>query len=360
MALLWTEGAEGFAAVALPQEEIPPDATPQVQRVNPSQAAAGAEVTIVVEGQNFSPGAYVSFTNPAIHVVSTRRVSGTQLEVMLAISRKASPGAVSLYVSNPASSAAEAAFTIVAAATAAPEAPAAPSAPPAPPSPTEPSTPAAPSTPAEEVHPSESSAPEVASVDPPRAAPKSEVSLKIRGKNFAQEAKVSFSNPGILVLETTVSTTTELTVRIQIAADAPTGKTSLFVVNPDDSEAEASFEVTGRTTKAAAVSGSANAAEERFEVYNLADVASIHQSHNKIKGTLILTGQMLTYEEAGKEVFSTSLSDIKEVGANVILGLNTGTFHINLTSGKTYNFIASSLRPADSQSVIDSLRKAIH
>ena len=101
---------------------------------------------------------------------------------------------------------------------------------------------------------SESSTPEVTSVDPPRASPQSEASLKITGKNFAQGAKVSFSNPGIRVLKTTASTTTKLTVRIQIAADAPTGKTSLFVVNPDGSEAEAPFEVAGGTTKAAAVS----------------------------------------------------------------------------------------------------------
>ena len=99
---------------------------------------------------------------------------------------------------------------------------------------------------------------------------------------------------------------------------------------------------------------------QRFDVYNLGDVASLLQSHNKTKGTLIVTGQKLTYEESGQEVFSTPLSEIKEVDANIILGLNTGTFHINLTSGKTYNFIAGSLRPADSQSIIDSLRKAIH
>jgi len=323
-------------------EEIPEDATPQVQQLNPSQAAPGDEVTIVVEGQNFSPGAYVSFTNPSIHVVSTRRVSATELEVKLAISRKAQPGAISLYVSNPASIAAEAEFTI------------APAAVPAPPAP------AAPSTPGAEVHPSESTTPEVTSVDPPRAAPGTKTDLKITGKNFAQGAKVGFLNPGIRVLETAVSTTAELTVRIQIAADAPTGKTSLFVVNPDDSEAEAPFEVAGGTTKAAAVSGPASPAGQRFEVYNLGDVASLLQTHNKTKGTLIVTGQKLTYEEAGQEVFSTPLSDIKAVDANIILGLSTGTFHINLTSGKTYNFIAGSLRPADSQSIIDSLRKAIH
>jgi hypothetical protein len=211
-----------------------------------------------------------------------------------------------------------------------------------------------------EVHPSESGTPEVASVDPPRAAPKSEATLKIMGKNFAQGAKVSFSNPGIRVVETTAPTTTELTVRIQIAADAPTGKTSLFVVNPDDSEVEASFEVTGKPTKAAAVSEPAGSASQRFEVYNLGDVTSLLQGPKKIKGTLTLTGQKLTYEEADKEVFSASLADIKEVRANVIFGLKTGTFHINLASGKTYNFVAGSLRPGDSESIVECLSKAIH
>jgi hypothetical protein len=206
----------------------------------------------------------------------------------------------------------------------------------------------------------EYSTPEVTRVDPPSAAPKSELSLKIEGKNFAQGAKVSFSNPGIRVLETTVSTDTELTVRIQIAPDAPTGKTSLFVVNPDDSEAEASFEVTGETSKTATGAEPAGATGERFEVYNLGDVASILQTHDKTKGTLIVAGHKLIYEEAGKRVFSTSLSEITEVGANIIFGLKTGTFHIELTSGKKYNFVAASLRSADSQSIIDSLRKAIH
>jgi hypothetical protein len=340
IALLWAEG--GLAGVALPAQDIAADATPQVQRLHPSQAAPGDEVAIVVEGQNFSPGAYVSFTSPSIHVVSTRRVSGTELEVKLAISKKAQPGAIRLYISNPASIAAEAEFTI------------APAAVPAPPAP------AAPSTPAEEVHPSDSSTPEVTGVAPPRAAPKTQASLKITGKNFAQGAKVSFLNPGIQVLETTATATTELTVRIQIAADAPTGKTSLFVVNPDDSEAEAPFEVVGGTSKAAAVSEPASSAGQRFDVYNLGDVASLIQSHNKTKGTLVVTGRKLTYEESGMEVFSTPLSEIKEVDANVFLGLNTGTFHVILTSGKTYNFIAASLRSADSQSLIDSLRKAIH
>jgi hypothetical protein len=250
MVLLWAEGGGGLSAGALPADDIPSDATPLVQQLNPSQAAAGDEVTVVVEGRNFSSGAYVSFTTPSIHVISTRRVSETQIEVKLAVSPKAQPGAVTLYVSNPASFAAQAAFTIVTAGVPAPAAPAAPPTPPA------------------EVHPSQSTTPEV-------------------------------SEP-------------------------------------------------------------AGSAGQRFEVYNLGDVASLLQSPNKTKGTLIVRGEKLTYEESGKEVFSTPLSDIKEVDANIILGLNTGTFHINLTSGKTYNLVAGSLRPADSQSIVDSLRKAIH
>lgn len=206
----------------------------------------------------------------------------------------------------------------------------------------------------------QASTPEVTRVAPPSAAPKSELSLKIEGKNFAQGAKVSFSNPGIRVLETTVSSDTELTVRIQIALDAPTGKTSLFVVNPDDSETEAPFEVKGETSETATGTEPPESAGERFDVYNLGEVASLLQARDKTKGTLIVAGQKLIYEEAGKRVFSVSLSDIKELGANVILGLNTGTFHIKLTAGKNYNFIAGSLRPADSQSIINSLRKAIH
>jgi len=131
-------------------------------------------------------------------------------------------------------------------------------------------------------------------------------------------------------------------------------------VNPDDSEAEASFEVTGETSKTATGAAPAGSTGERFEVYNLGEVTSIFQTRGKTKGTLIVAGQKLIYEEAGKKVFSTSLSDIKEVGANVIFGLKTGTFYIKLTSGENYNFVAGSLRLADSQSIIDSLRKAIH
>lgn len=352
------------ALAATPQGEIDvsPAATPEIRQVKPNQAAAGEEVTIVIDGQNFSRGAYVSFSTPAVHVVSTRRASATEMEAKLAVGKRAPAGTVSLYVSNPASAVAEAAFTI-AGAVAAPAAP--------------------PPAPAAEIQPSELGTPEVVAVEPSRAARGAQVSVKISGKNFAPKAKVAFSNPGIRVLDTQVAGGTELVTRIQIGPDAPTGAAGLFVVNPDDRETEVAFTVTDETPPAAPTAPTppatsatpaapaapastapatvtpAAAETLRFEVIGLGDVASILQTRNLPKGALTLAGGKLQYEEAGKEVFAVSAADIKEIDMNTILGLNTGTFHVILSSGKTFNFAAPSLRPPDGQAIADSLRGAL-
>jgi len=347
--------AVSFAAASQTDVDVSPEATPEIRQVKPHQAAAGDEVTVIIEGKNYSPGAYVSFSTPAVHVISTRRASATELEAKVAVGRKAESGTISLYVSNPASSVAEAPFIITGGA-----APAV--------------VPAAPT-----VQSPQPAAVEVTSVDPSRAGKGSQLDLKIRGKNFAKGAKVAFSNPGIRVLETQVAKDTELTVRIQIAADAAAGSSGLFVVNPDDNEAEAAFVVTdeaattspaasapGTTAPAAPAPTPAGKPAEKgtaeslsFEVISLADVAGIFQKGNRPKGTLTLAAGKIRYEESGKEVFAIPAADVKEINANTILGVNTGTFHIILNSGQAHNFIAASLRPADSQSIIDALRKAL-
>jgi len=366
--------AVSFAAASQTDVDVSPEATPEIRQVKPNQAAAGDEVTVIIEGKNYSPGAYVSFSTPAVHAVSTRRASATELEAKVAVGRKAESGTISLYVSNPASSVAEAPF-IITGGTAPAVVPAAAMAPPAH-TPPAPQAAAAPT-----VQSPQPAAVEVTSVDPPRAGKGSQLDLKICGKNFAKGAKVAFSNPGIRVLETQVAKDTELTVRIQIAADAATGSSGLFVVNPDDNETEAAFVVTDEavTTSPAASAPATTApaaptpastpagktAEKgtaeslSFEVISLADVAGIFQKGNRPKGTLALAGGKIRYEESGKEVFAVPAADVKEIDANTILGMNTGTFHIILNSGQTYNFIAASLRPADSQSIIDALRKAL-
>lgn len=323
--------------------EVPPDATPQILKITPERAAAGSEVTVQIEGQNFSAGAYVSFSTPAVRVISTQRLDAARLQSRLMINQATEPGPISLYVSNPAGPAAEASFTILEAV-----------APPPPPS----------SGPIAGTQSSKEIAPEVTAVIPPRAARGSQTKLKINGKRFAEGAKVSFSNRGIRVLETRVAKSSELTAEIQIASDAPTGETSLFVVNPDDTEVEARFEVTEAAGAAAgtiaAGSGKNVQAPQSFQVFNLGEGISILQNPAKSKGTLTLAAGKLKYVEEEKEVFSVPLAEIKEIAENSVFGVNTGTFHITLSSGKTYNFIAASLRPPDTQAMVDSLRRAIH
>lgn len=348
-------------AVSPPQGES--SVSPQIDHLKPAQAAAGSEVTVEIEGKNFARGAYVSFSNPEVHVLETRRVSATRLEAKLAIAQKAQPGALTLYAANPDGSTAEGTFTIAGGSAA-----------------TESSVPqgsAAGSPPAADEAPaSPPGSPEVASVEPSSATPGSLISLKIKGKNFARGAKVSFSNPGIRALETTVLGSTGLAVLIQVAPDSTTGNGSLFVVNTDDREVEAPFQVipgspvtsgapsqpkapASASKKTASSSRSRSSAAQQFEVYNLGEVASILGSGNKPKGTLDAARGTLTYAEEGKEVFSAPASDIKEIGLNVFLGVNTGTFHVILNSGKTYNFIAASFRPEDGQSIVEALRQAL-
>ena len=68
----------------------------------------------------------------------------------------------------------------------------------------------------------------------------------------------------------------------------------------------------------------------------------------------------LRYVEAGKEVFSVGPAEIKEIDANSVLGYNTGTFHVILNSGPTYNFAPASLSISDGQKMLDSLKRALH
>lgn len=339
-------------APAAQNAEIPADAAAEISRVTPAQAAAGNQVKVQIVGANFSAGAYVSVSTPDVRVVSTRRLSATELEATLALRPGAAPGAATLYVSNPAGAVAQTPFQIVAAA----PAPSPPAASPA----VSPATP--PAAPAK--------APQVTAVEPPRARRGSQVKLKIKGKNFAPGAQVSFSNPGIRVLSTEVAKASELSATVQVAADAATGSTGLFVVNPDDTEVEASFEVTdgggapapigsGPAAAKGASGRPAAAPEQKFEVYNLGDAASIFKNPTQSKGALIVAAGKLRYEEGGKVVFSAAAADIQEIGPNVVFGINTGTFHVILKSSKTYNFVSASLRPADTQALVEALQGAL-
>lgn len=99
--------------------------------------------------------------------------------------------------------------------------------------------------------------------------------------------------------------------------------------------------------------------EQRFEVYDLGEGMNILQSADKPRGTLSVAGGKMKFEEAGKPVFSVGRAEIKEIDANAVLGYNTGTFHVILKSGKTYNFAPASLSIADGQKMVESIKHAL-
>lgn len=217
--------------------------------------------------------------------------------------------------------------------------------------------------------------PQISSVKPASVTPGSTLNLKIGGKNFSGGTRAAFQNPGIHVLGVEVKKSSEMEVRIKVDSNAATGSTTLFIFNPDDSEAEASFAVaTGSPvvegsdlpgastqTKPSGSTGSPAATpSQQFEVINLGDLGGLLKGAGaKPKGTLSIAKGKLTYTENGQEVFSVSASDIREIDLNQFLGINTGTFHVILNSGKAYNFAASSLRPADGQAMVTSLHQAL-
>lgn len=323
----------GLAAVA---GSAAAGASPKISNIEPSQASPGSRITVKITGENFLNGVYVSCSDPAVHVLATRRTSETELDVDIAVGQMAKSQSVVLYVSNPSGASAQAAFAIASGEVEAQQ----------------------------ETRSSAPNSPVVTKVDPAEAAPGSNQTLKVTGKNFRQGAKVAFSNPGIRVLGTDFKKSSQLVVQIEVAPNAPSGKTSLFVINSDDSEVEAAFEIGGGKiaqtgTEAEKSSSEANPPTQQWSVYNLGDATSILQNPSKAKGQLELKGDKLEYDQDGKAVFTVKLSDVQEIAPNVFFGLSTGTFHIILNSGKTYNFVSSSLAPNDTNSIIESLRAAL-
>lgn len=218
-----------------------------------------------------------------------------------------------------------------------------------------------------------SGAPVIAKVEPASAGPGSNLILTIRGQNFVQGARVAFSNPKLTVSSVNVKSKSELTAQVQIAADAATGSTGLFVVNPDQSEVEGSFEVSGAAVSTAPATPAAGASASTakspstktsgkavsFDVFNLGDVVQVFKTKTKVKGTLTVDNGTLTYVENGAKVFSVPTSEVQEVAPNVFFGLNTGTFHVFLSTGKRYNFAAASLNPTDTEKVESDLQQAL-
>ncbi len=100
----------GWNSAALPG--VPAETPPKISSIQPSQASPGSRITVKITGENFLAGAYVSFSDPAVHVLATRRASGTELDVDISVGQIAKPESVVLYVSNPSGASAQTAFAI--------------------------------------------------------------------------------------------------------------------------------------------------------------------------------------------------------------------------------------------------------
>jgi hypothetical protein len=203
----------------------------------------------------------------------------------------------------------------------------------------------------------------VAGIDPPRVSVGVDVDLKITGTNFLQGAKVSFANPGIRVERVNFTSSTELAAHIKVESGAAAGVASMFVINPDDHEVEAPFEVTGKggitpATPASPASPSTpgSTSTQRFDAFHVAGPAEIVQVRGKVKGALVVSSDSIKYQEGGQTLLSISLSEIKEIKVS---SLATATFHITLNSGKTFHFVSGSLRPSDARKTVDALRQAL-
>lgn len=193
--------------------------------------------------------------------------------------------------------------------------------------------------------------------------------MKVAGKNFVQGTKVSFASEGIHQVGVSSYSTTQITVHIKVAGDAVPGKTSLFVINPDDSEAEAPIEIDLKGTFAPPIAApapspapntpSAPAADDptytqRFDAFHLGNPTEVFHVHGKVKGSIIIASGALKYEEDSKTLVNISLSEISEVKTAMM-----GQFQVKLDSGKTIHFAAASLKGSDAKVIVDAIEKAM-
>ena len=212
--------------------------------------------------------------------------------------------------------------------------------------------------------------PEVWQVKPNQTPAGSEVTFQVEGRNFAEGVRAeSESTEKVKITSVRRINDSKLEVKAAINAQAPAGDAGFYVRNPQGhgsgyggfgiTAAQAPAKPAAKTTVPATTQETGGAAT-KFEVFNLGEGINLLQNPNKSKGVLSVAGGKLKYEEGGKEVFSLAPSEIKEIDANSILGYNTGTIHVILNSGPTYNFAPASLSMTDGPKMLDGLKRALH
>jgi hypothetical protein len=135
----------------------------------------------------------------------------------------------------------------------------------------------------------------------------------------------------------------------------------MFIVNPDDNEVEAAFEVTKKGSVAPGAPGAPGAPPapdssytQRFDAFHLGNPTEIFHVHGKVKGALVISGGTIKYQEDGQTLVNISASEISEAKTAGI-----GGFNIKLKSGKTVHFAAGSLKGSDAKIIVEAIHKAM-
>jgi hypothetical protein len=224
--------------------------------------------------------------------------------------------------------------------------------------------------------------PEVWQVKPNQTPAGSDVTFQVEGRNFAEGVRAeSESTEKVKITSVRRVSDSKLEVKAAISGQAAVGDAGFYVRNPKGhgsgyggfgitaaqapspaptAEVGPSAPATPGKTTVPATTQETGGAATKFEVFNLGEGINLLQNPNKSKGVLSVAGGKLKYEEGGKEVFSLAPSEIKEIDANSILGYNTGTIHVILNSGPTYNFAPASLSMTDGPKMLDGLKRALH
>lgn len=171
-------------------------APPSVASAAPAAEPQGATATVTITGTNFVNGATVSFANPGITVESTHFVSVTEIKATIEIASGAATGTGNVSVTNPDGDTAtgSGAFTV-------------------------------------------DPGPVLTAVSSDAADQGASFQVTISGNGFENGATVSFSNPGITVASSSVSSATQISAEISVGSSASTGASSVTVTNPDGSSA---------------------------------------------------------------------------------------------------------------------------
>jgi len=179
--------------------------SPSISSVVPAQGNQGATgLVITLQGQNFISGAVVTFSNANITVTNTQFVNSSQVDVTINIAAGASTGAGTVRLTNPDAKFAESTFTVSAL------------------------------------------KPNIAQINPTSGATgTNNLNITVTGSDFLSGVQASSSGSPLNVTLTTYNSSTQVTVRVNLAFTLTGQQRYLILTNPGGLADSASFTING-------------------------------------------------------------------------------------------------------------------